>query len=287
MSKDNSRACDSAFCVGHRVEVRAVDQILALNIVPSVRNKKSVIIEITYDKRNKFNQKGKNITLQIDPSDDYSRSTWKDVKQTCKQMNIKFTNQSRAQLLREIKDRFLNEKYQRFTLTGAHRQEFLDSNNRCAICDKKVTLKTMQIDHILALANGGTNDLTNLQSLCKSCHLDKTKSENESGYVKLNETESSFNSIGKEIINSKLASSFAFVETYTKYMDMLEIDGFEYSTKFFNFDINNCRREILYTGKYSYPVFTVMDKPECKVISGTNSCIMNSSNIKYKILEST
>ena len=29
MSKDNSRACDSAFCVGHRVEVRAVDQILA------------------------------------------------------------------------------------------------------------------------------------------------------------------------------------------------------------------------------------------------------------------
>jgi hypothetical protein len=110
-----------------------VDQILALNIVPSVRNKKSVIIEITYDKRNKFNQKGKNITLQIDPSDDYSRSTWKDVKQTCKQMNIKFTNQSRAQLLREIKDRFLNEKYQRFTLTGAQRQEFLDSNNRCAI----------------------------------------------------------------------------------------------------------------------------------------------------------
>jgi hypothetical protein len=238
-----------------------VDQILALNIVPSVRNKKSVIIEITYDKRNKFNPKGKNITLQIDPSDDYSRSTWKDVKQTCKQMNIKFTNQSRAQLVREIKDKFLNEKYQRFTLTGAQRQEFLDSNNRCAICDKKVTLKTMQIDHILALANGGTNDLTNLQSLCKSCHLDKTKSENESGYVKLNETESSFNSIGKEIINSKLASSFAFVETYTKYMDMLEIDGFEYSTKFFNFDINNCRREILYTGNYSYPVFTVMDKP--------------------------
>jgi hypothetical protein len=38
-----------------------LDQILALNIIPSVRNKNSKIVQLTYDRRNKFNPKGKNI----------------------------------------------------------------------------------------------------------------------------------------------------------------------------------------------------------------------------------
>lgn len=39
----------------------------------------------------------------------------------------------------------------------------------------KVNLcSTLAIDHVVELADGGTNDLTNLQLLCHTCHLAKT-----------------------------------------------------------------------------------------------------------------
>ncbi len=34
-----------------------------------------------------------------------------------------------------------------------------------------------EIDHIIPLKNGGTNDIENLQALCKRCHSKKTKVE--------------------------------------------------------------------------------------------------------------
>ena len=33
------------------------------------------------------------------------------------------------------------------------------------------------VDHIISKANGGTDELENLQSLCKKCHLTKTANE--------------------------------------------------------------------------------------------------------------
>ena len=38
-----------------------------------------------------------------------------------------------------------------------------------------------EVDHIIPLARGGTNDLANLQPLCKSCHSRKTMRESVSG----------------------------------------------------------------------------------------------------------
>jgi hypothetical protein len=50
------------------------------------------------------------------------------------------------------------------------------------------------IDHIRALSNGGTNEKSNLQPLCKACHMVKTSSEHETGqYIKIIDTESTFN----------------------------------------------------------------------------------------------
>jgi hypothetical protein len=34
-----------------------------------------------------------------------------------------------------------------------------------------------EVDHIIALANGGTHDRSNLQSLCSACHINKTKQD--------------------------------------------------------------------------------------------------------------
>jgi 5-methylcytosine-specific restriction protein A len=49
----------------------------------------------------------------------------------------------------------------------------------CRHCRKRgrITPAT-QVDHILPLRRGGTNDTSNLQSLCHSCHSRKTAAEN-------------------------------------------------------------------------------------------------------------
>lgn len=48
----------------------------------------------------------------------------------------------------------------------------------CAHCLAKGRLTpAVEVDHIVALANGGTHDRANLQSLCSACHIIKTKQD--------------------------------------------------------------------------------------------------------------
>ncbi len=57
-------------------------------------------------------------------------------------------------------------------------------------------------DHIIPLANNGTNELSNLQASCVGCHMDKTANEQENGqFVKFHDTESPFNEKVQEIMN--------------------------------------------------------------------------------------
>ncbi|MBW8617301.1 MAG: HNH endonuclease [Hyphomicrobiales bacterium] len=52
---------------------------------------------------------------------------------------------------------------------------FLKRQGTCAACSQKINAgKAWDIDHILPLAMGGTNDPNNLQILCKACHRAKT-----------------------------------------------------------------------------------------------------------------
>lgn len=47
---------------------------------------------------------------------------------------------------------------------------------RCGTC--KTTLdETFQVDHVIALFNGGSNDERNLVALCPNCHAKKTMAE--------------------------------------------------------------------------------------------------------------
>ena len=50
-------------------------------------------------------------------------------------------------------------------------------NWQCGNCKSKLT-HTFEIDHIVSLKNGGTNETSNLIALCPSCHRDKTAFEN-------------------------------------------------------------------------------------------------------------
>lgn len=57
----------------------------------------------------------------------------------------------------------------------ALRDRLLSANPFCAMCNAHglVTLAT-DLDHIVALANGGCNEDENLQGLCSECHELKT-----------------------------------------------------------------------------------------------------------------
>jgi 5-methylcytosine-specific restriction endonuclease McrA len=58
---------------------------------------------------------------------------------------------------------------------------------RCAVCREALS-KSFHRDHRIALANGGSNDKSNLQLLCKSCNSRKHKKDpirfmQENGYL--------------------------------------------------------------------------------------------------------
>lgn len=58
------------------------------------------------------------------------------------------------------------------------RLAFLRANPLCVHClEAGMTTAATEVDHILRLKRGGTNDFTNLQALCKPCHTRKTRHE--------------------------------------------------------------------------------------------------------------
>lgn len=64
-------------------------------------------------------------------------------------------------------------------LSGRKRQQVrtkvFRANPLCVECEKRgiVTLAT-ELDHKVALVNGGTNEESNLAGICKQCHIRKT-----------------------------------------------------------------------------------------------------------------
>ncbi len=54
------------------------------------------------------------------------------------------------------------------------RQYVLERDRQqCQSCHKTAQQSVLQIDHIIPLAKGGTNDLSNLQTLCQRCNSSK------------------------------------------------------------------------------------------------------------------
>ena len=53
---------------------------------------------------------------------------------------------------------------------------FKSQNGKCAHC-QGILDDTCELDHIIRVADGGTNDINSLQYLCKPCHDDKCESE--------------------------------------------------------------------------------------------------------------
>ena len=180
--------------------------------------------------------------------------TYKEVKVLCEKNDLPFKNQTFMQVIKQLRTKYFDEITGRIKFTKEFKEMVLEkSKKKCAGCQCCLKNNKYDIDHKRALANGGTNQIDNLQALCKSCHQDKTTNENEQGqYVKFSDTESCFNTTVQEIMNSTLSHAYAFVEP------ILEVK----TEKIFTIDINKCRRNILLNHKHDYCSFNVMDEPE-------------------------
>lgn len=74
-------------------------------------------------------------------------------------------------ILYELIDRFrLRKKRKTYLDAELKKVVLLKFNHRCVKCGSS---EQLTIDHILAVANGGTDTFTNLQVLCKPCNSSK------------------------------------------------------------------------------------------------------------------
>jgi 5-methylcytosine-specific restriction enzyme A len=191
--------------------------------------------------------------------------TYKEVKVLCEKNDLPFKNQTFMHVVKQLRSKYFDEITGRIKFTKEFKEMVLEkSEKKCSGCQCCLESKKYDIDHIKPLASGGTNEIDNLQALCKACHRDKTANENEQGlYVKFSDTESCFNNTVQEIMNSALSHAYAFVEPIKEPLK---------GKKLFTIDINKCRRNILLNHKHDYCIFNVMDEPEeykdSKIIEG-------------------
>ena len=221
------------------------EYIRTFNTIPEGLKNNKVSITQFHDSIN-------DVIITTDPNDT-RLVNYEVVKQICDEQQIPFTNQPLTAVVKQMRNKFMTTPRIKFD-KEFRKQIFEDQNKCCQMCNEALKMSTFEIDHITALANGGTNGIDNLQILCKECHYTKTKDEAEEGWVKNSDTESSFNSETAKVYESDLARVWAFVEQYqpTHSEDL----------KLFGFDINKCRKNQMYYNKYNYPQFTVMDKVE-------------------------
>ena len=226
-----------------------IHMLTNFGVPQNIRCKKTKIVGFSY----KCKLGVINYVFTCDPND-VNQISFKEIKILCEKNSIPFKNQTFTQFITQIRVKYFDELKGRIKFSKEFKQLVLNkSNGKCACCNCKLENK-YHTDHIIPLANNGTNELSNLQALCVGCHMDKTHNEQENGqFVKFSETESTFNNQVQEIMSSNLSSSFAFVERLHK-THMEET--------IFTIDINKCRRNILLNHKYDYCVFNVMDDVE-------------------------
>jgi 5-methylcytosine-specific restriction endonuclease McrA len=64
---------------------------------------------------------------------------------------------------------------------------FIQRHGQCAHCEMKIMPgKRWDVDHVIPIALGGSNNVENLQILCWSCHITKTAYEDIPRIAKTN-----------------------------------------------------------------------------------------------------
>lgn len=53
------------------------------------------------------------------------------------------------------------------------------SNNTCAYCGHRITARGLHVDHMVPVVRGGSNDINNLQAICRPCNKRKGQQTDE------------------------------------------------------------------------------------------------------------
>ena len=224
-------------------------QCLALYGCPSsksIRASKSNITKFEYN----FNKK--HYMIVQDPND-LTVINWRKIKELCEKHEVPFKNQTFLSMMKGIRDKLKKEKSERKQFTEEEKRFIYDNiaHGKCAICDEKLKQK-YEVDHIKPLVSGGTNDIKNLQLLCKSCHKEKTLTEKEDGsYIRIIETESSFNNQLNDIMSSPFCERYAFVENVVPLENEEEPKKVKVNTKYSEEDFKR-KEDIIVNSKPWY-----------------------------------
>jgi 5-methylcytosine-specific restriction endonuclease McrA len=129
------------------------NMIKMMPIDNSALNLISPIIDFTENKNTRMFNQNNNIMSEINNNDNPLQNIF-DNGNTSGSSNIKRT---------------VSETKKKYVASG---QDWC-----CGNCKTKLSY-TFEVDHIIALKNGGTNDASNLVALCPGCHREKTSLEN-------------------------------------------------------------------------------------------------------------
>ena len=105
-------------------------------------------------------------------------SYYRNVPNYNRQHNMQQPNMQQPNM-QQNNNRFLNNPNRRVKRNVSEsKKKYIASNQkwRCAHCQTLLD-NTYEVDHIIALYRGGTNELNNLEALCRNCHGKKTFKE--------------------------------------------------------------------------------------------------------------
>ena len=178
---------------------------------------------------------------------------WKVIKNICEKNEIEFNNQGIGTLLTQLQTKIYSTK--RISFTKSERESIkVEQNNKCNECHDAINT-SFHIDHI---SSGGSNERINLQALCISCHIEKSKRENEAcEYILEDKFISSFNLQALDIMKSNHFLKVAFTENLPAYHELNHENQ-----SMFAIDMVKCRRNILQFYGANFAKYSVLDNIE-------------------------
>ncbi len=86
-------------------------------------------------------------------------------------MNVYFDNAATTSIRKEVIDKmsFVSETKKKYVASS--------QGWKCATCGVQLP-GSFEVDHIIRLEHGGTNEINNLRAQCRNCHGEKTAMEN-------------------------------------------------------------------------------------------------------------
>jgi 5-methylcytosine-specific restriction protein A len=217
---------------------------------PRVKCRDGFIVSLSFK-----NIEDKIVTIECDANYSKGAISYTQLSNVAVTNEINYVNEGVGSVILKILSKKNNEK--REYLNEASKCELIESfENKCSHC--QLSCEKFEIDHVVPLSDGGTNDIDNLQPLCVECHKKKTEEERKNGdymaFKGLEEVSFFNNNVFTNVISTFSFKTWQFVETLRASEPVNPTDFVEKKI-----DINKCRRNILYFSKFEFPVFSVMD----------------------------